>query len=133
MWTDLISCPLTLKGLSVLPDTNTMHHKLLNVYLLVSPLTLQFSSVTQLCPTLCKPMECSRPGFPAHYQLRELTQTLVHRVGDAIQSSHPLSSPYSPVFNLSQHQGLFQRVCFSHGQSIGVSASASVLPMNIQD
>ena len=78
-------------------------------------------------------MECSRPGFPAHYQLRELTQTLVHRVGDAIQSSHPLSSPYSPVFSLSQHQGLFQRVCFSHGQSIGVSASASVLPMNIQD
>ena len=108
MWTDLISCPLISKGLSVLPDTNTMQQKLLNVYLLVSPLTLQFSSVTQSCPTLCEPMEWSRPGFPAHHKLPELTQTRVHRVGDAIQSSHPLLSPYSPAFNLSQHQCLFQ-------------------------
>ena len=60
----------------------------------------QFSSVSQLCPTLCDPMDCSTPGFPVHYQLPELTQTHVHRVGDAIQPSHPLLSPSSPAFNL---------------------------------
>ena len=65
------------------------------------------SSVTQSCPTLCTPMDCSTPGFTVHYQLPELTQTQVHRVGDAIQSSHPLSSPSPPAFNLSQHQDLF--------------------------
>ena len=70
----------------------------------------QFSSVAQSCPTLCNPMDCSMPGFPIHHQLPELSQTHVHWVGDAIQSSHPLSSPSSPAFNLSQHQGLFQRV-----------------------
>ena len=90
---------------------------------------LQFSSVAQLCPTLCDPMDCSMPGFPVNHQLLEPTQTHVHRVGDAIQLSHPLSSP-SPTFNLAQHQSLFFA---SGGQSIGVSASASVLPMNIQD
>ena len=80
-------------------------------------------------------MDSSTPGFPAHHQLLELAQTHVHRVGDAIQPSHPLSSPSPPTFNLSQHQGLFQGVSLfaSGGQSIGVSASASVLPMNIQD
>ena len=67
---------------------------------------IQFSSVTQLCLTLCDPMDCSTPGFPVHHQLPELTQTHVHRVGDAIQPSHPLSSPSPPNFNLSQHQGL---------------------------
>ena len=70
----------------------------------------QFSSVAQSCPTLCDPMDCSMPGFLVHQQLPELTQTHVHRVGDAIQSSHPLSSPSPPAFNLSQHQGLFQWV-----------------------
>ena len=64
----------------------------------------QFSLVAQSCPTLCDPMDCSTPGFPVHHQLLELFQAHVHRVGDAIQPSHPLSSP-SPVFNLSQHQG----------------------------
>ena len=73
----------------------------------------QFSSVTQLCLTLCDPMNHSTPGLPVHHQLPEFTQTHVHRVGDAIQQSHPLSSP-SPAFNLSQHQGLFQWVTFSH-------------------
>ena len=63
------------------------------------------SSVAQSCPTLCNPMNRSMPGLPVHRQLPEFTQTHVHRVGDAIQPSHPLSSP-SPVFNLSQHQGL---------------------------
>ena len=67
-----------------------------------------FSSVAQSFPTLCDPMDCSMPGFPVHHQLPELTQTHVHRVGDAIQPSHPLSSPSPPAFNLSQHQGLFQ-------------------------
>ena len=67
----------------------------------------QFSSVTQYCPTLCNPMDCSTPGFPVHHQLLEFTQTHVHRVSDAIQTSHPLSSP-SPALNLSQHQGPFQ-------------------------
>ena len=73
----------------------------------------QFSSVAQLWPTLCDPMDCSTPGFPVHHQLRELTQTHVHRVRDAIQPSHPLWSPSPPAFNLSQHQGLFQRVSSS--------------------
>ena len=69
---------------------------------------LSFSSVTRSCPTLCGPMYCSMPGFLVHYQLPELTQTHVHQVSDAIQPSHPVSSPYPPAFNLSQHQGLFQ-------------------------
>ena len=68
------------------------------------------SSVTQSCPTLCNPMNCSTPGFPAHYQLLEPAQTHVHRVSDAIQPSHPLSPPSPPAFNLSQHQGLLQQV-----------------------
>ena len=72
------------------------------------------SSVAYSCPTLCDPMDCSTPGFPEHHQLRELTQTHVHQVCNAIQPSHPLSSPSSPVFNLSQHQGLFQWVGSSH-------------------
>ena len=69
---------------------------------------LQFSSVTQSCPTLCDPMNGSMPGLPVHHQLPEFTQTHVHRVGDAIQPSHPLSSPSPPAPNLSQNQGLFQ-------------------------
>ena len=70
--------------------------------------TVQFSSVAQLCLTLCDPMDCSTPGFPVHHQLLELAQTHVHEVGDAIQPSHPVLSPFPPAFNLSQHQGLFQ-------------------------
>ena len=66
------------------------------------------SSVAQLCPTLCDPMDCSTPGFLVHHQLPELAETHVHQVGDAIQPSHPLSPPSPPGFNLSQHQGLFQ-------------------------
>ena len=66
-----------------------------------------FSSVAQSCPTLCDPMNCSTPGLPVHHQLPEFTQTRVHRVSDAIQPSHPLSSP-SPAPNPSQHQSLFQ-------------------------
>ena len=74
----------------------------------------QFSSVTQSYPTLCNPMNCSMPGLPVHHQLPESTQSHVHCVGDAIQPSHPLSSPSLPAFNPSQHQGLFQWVSSSH-------------------
>ena len=96
--------------------------------------SVQFRSVVQSCPTLCNPMNRSTPGLPIHHQLPESTQTHAHRVGDAIQPSHPLSSPSPPALNPSQHQGLFQWVNSAwSGQSTGVSASASVLPMNTQD
>ena len=80
------------------------------------------------------PHGLQHPGFPVYHQLLELTQTHVHQIGDVIQPSHPLLSPSPPAFNLPQHQDLFQWQFFtSGGQIIGVSASASVLPMNIQD
>ena len=75
---------------------------------------LQFSSVSQSCLTLCDPMNCSTPGLPVHHQLPEFTQTHVHRVSDAIQPSHPPSSPSPPAPNPSQHQSLFQWVNSSH-------------------
>ena len=74
----------------------------------------QFNSVAQSCPTLCDPMDCSTPGLLVHHQLLEFTQTHVHWVSDAIQPSHPLSSPSPPAFDLSQHQGLFQWVSSLH-------------------
>jgi len=74
----------------------------------ITLLTVQFSSVAQSCLTLCNPMNRSTPGLPVHHQLPESTQTHVHRVGDAIQPSHPLLSPSPPALNLSQHQGLFK-------------------------
>ena len=73
-----------------------------------------FSSVAQSCLTLCDPMNCSTSGLPVHHQLRESTQTHVYWLGDAIQPSHPLSSPSPPTLNLSQHQGLFQWVSSLH-------------------
>ena len=79
-----------------------------------SPNQSQFSSVTQSCPTLCNPIDCSVPGLPVHHQLLEFTQTHVHWVGDGIQPSHPLLSPYPHTFNLSQHQGLFKWVRSLH-------------------
>ena len=91
--------------------------------------SVQFSSVAQSCPTLCNPMNRSTPGLPVHYQLPDFTQTHVHRVSDAIQPSHPLSSPSPPAPNPSQHQRLFQWELFTWGgQSTGVSALASFLP-----
>ena len=75
---------------------------------------VQFSSVAQSCATLCDSMDCSMPGFPVHHHLPELVQTHVHWVGDAMQTSHPLSSPSPPAFNLFQHQCLFQWVSSSH-------------------
>ena len=76
--------------------------------------SVQFSSVAQLCPSLCDPMNRSTPGLPVHHQLPEFTQTHVHRVGDAIQPSHPLLSPSPPAPNPSQHQALFQWVNSMH-------------------
>ena len=76
--------------------------------------SVQFSSVAQSCLTLCNAMNCSMPGLPVHDQLPESTQIHVHWVSDAIQSSHPLSSPSPPALNLSQLQGLFKRVSSSH-------------------
>jgi len=98
-------------------------------------LHVQFSLVTQSCPTLCNLMDCSTPGLPVHHQLPEFTQTHAYCIGDAIQPSHPLLSSSPPSFNLSQNQGLFKWVQLftSGGKSIRVSASASVLPMNTQD
>ena len=77
-------------------------------------LFVQFSSVTQSCPTLCDPMNRSTPGLPIHHKLPEFTQTHVHWVSDAIQPCHPLSSPSPPALNLSQHQGLFKWVSSWH-------------------
>ena len=97
--------------------------------------SVQFSSVAQSCLTLCNTMNRSMPGLPVHHQLLELTQMHVHWVSDAIQPSHPPSSPSPPALNLSRASGSFQmsQLFTSGGQSSGVSASTSVLPMNTQD
>ena len=83
-------------------------------------LSVQFSLVSQSCLTLCDPMNCSMPGLPVHHQLPKLAQTHVHRVGDAIQPSHLLSSPSPPAFSLSQHQSLFQWVSSLHQVAKGL-------------
>ena len=88
----------------------------------------QFSSVAQLCLTLCDPIDCSTPGFPVQDQFTEPTQTHVHWVSDAIQPSHPLSSPSPPVFNLYQHQGLFKWVISLHQVTKYWSFSVSINP-----
>ena len=93
-----------------------IHIRLLKITL-VPYLMAQFSSVTQSCLTLCNPMHCSMPDLPVHHQLLAFTQIHVHRVGDAIQQSHPLSSPSPPTFNLSQHQGLFQGASSLHQEA----------------
>ena len=96
--------------------------------------SVQFSSVAQSCRTLCNPMNCSMPGLPVHHQLPEFTQTHVLQVSDAIQPSHPLSSPSPPGPNPSEHQSFPMSQLFAWGgQSTGVSALASVLPKNTQD
>ena len=86
--------------------------------------SVQFSSITQLCPTLCDPVDCGTPGLPVHHQL-PFTQTNVYRVGDAIQPSHPLSSPFPPAPTPSQHPGLFRWVSSSH-QVANVRFAAAV-------
>ena len=89
--------------------------------------SVQFSSVAQLCPTLCNPMNCSMPSLPVYHQLPELTQIHVHRVGDAIQPSRPLSSPSPPAPNSSQHQSLFQWVNWLHQVARVMEFGISVL------
>ena len=91
------------------PDLWQWKHRVLT-----TGLPVQFSSVAQSCLTLCNPMNCNTPGLPVHHQLPKFTQTHVHRVGDAIQPSHPLSFPSPPALNSSQHQSLFQWVISSH-------------------
>ena len=82
--------------------------------------SVQFTSVAQSCPTLCDPMNRNTPGLPVHQQLPEFTQTHVHWVSDAIQPSHPLSSPSPPAPNPSQHQGLFKWISSSHQVARGL-------------
>ena len=96
---------------------------------------IQFSSVTQSCPTLCDPMNRSTPGLPGHDHLPEFTQTPVHRVGDAIQPSHPLLSPFPPApkFLPASESFPMSQLFTWGGQSTGVSALASFLPKNTQD
>ena len=96
--------------------------------------SVQISSVTLSCPTLCSPMDCSKLDFPVHHQLLQFTQTHVHRVSDGIQPSHPVI-PFSSHLQSFPASGSFQiSQLFASGvQSIGVSASTSVLPMNTQD
>ena len=93
---------------------NLNYSKKCHCYQNRTKLSVQLISVIQLCLTLCDPMDCSTPGLPVHHQFQELTQTHVHWVSDAIQLSHPLSSPSPPAFNLSQHQGLLKWVSSSH-------------------
>ena len=94
----------------------------------------QFSSLAQSCPTLCNPMNRSTPGLAVHHQHPEFTKSHVHQGSDAIQPSHPLSSPSPPAPNPSQHWSFPMSQLFAWGgHSIGVSALASVLPMNTQD
>ena len=121
VWGRMDTCIYMAEFLHCLPETIT------------TLIDYQFSSVTQSCPALWDPMNRSTPGLPVHHQLPEFTQTHIHWVGDAIQPSRPLSSP-SPAPNPSQHQSFPMSQLFTWGgQSIGVSALASVLPKNTQD
>jgi len=96
-------------------------------------LSVQFSSVAQSCLTLCDPMNRSTPDLPVHHQLPDFTQTHVHRVGDAIQPSYPLSAPSPPAPNPFRHESFPMSQLFAWGgQSIGISALASFLPKNTQ-
>ena len=81
---------------------------------LIGSLSVQFNAIAQSCPTLCDPMDHSTPGLPVHHQLQELAQTCIHWVTDAVQPSHPLSSPSPPAFNLFQNQSLSKWVSSSH-------------------
>ena len=117
-----VSCHFLLQGLFPTKGSNSRLLRLLHWQVDSLPLShmgspyeyVQFSSVTQLCLTLCNSMNCSTPGLPVHHQLLEFAQIHVHWVSDAIQPSHPLSSPSPPAPNPSQHQSLFQWVNSLH-------------------
>ena len=94
--------------------------------------SIQFNSVTQSCPTLCDPMNRSMPGLPVHHQLPEFTQTHVHRVSDAIQPSHPLSSPFPPAPNPSQHQSFSNESTLCMRWPKSWSFSFSIVPFKEQ-
>ena len=107
----MMQIPFTDKGTprGVFPFMDSLGSSQILLILFSSILSsVQYSSVAQLCPTLRDPMNRSTPGFPVHHQLPEFTQTHIHQVSDAIQTSHPLSSPSPPAPNPSQHQSLFQ-------------------------
>ena len=95
---------------------------------LLQSISLICCSVVQSCPALCDLMDCSTPGFPVLHYLLELAQTRVHWVGDLLQPSHPLSPPFPPALNISQHQGLFKWVVFSHQVPKYWSFSFSISP-----
>ena len=101
-----------------------------NYHNIANWLSVQFSLIAQSCWTLWDPIDCSTIGFPVYHHLLELAQIHVHQVGDAIQPSHPLSSPYPPALDLSQHQGLFQWVSSSHQVANYWSFSFSISPSN---
>ena len=107
------------------------HLLLITMFAAAAAKLLQFSSVAQSCPTLFDPMNCSTPGLSVHHQLLEFTQTHVHQVSDAIQPSHPLSSPSPPVPNPSQHQSLFQ--CPTLWDPIDGSPPGSAVPGILQE
>ena len=107
-------------------DTLTEIEWDLNLLVWKFSLASQFSSVAQSCPTLCDPMNRSMPGLPVHRHLPEFTQSHVHRVGDAIQPSHPLSSPSPPAPNPSQHQSLFQWVNSAQSFSFSIIPSKEI-------
>ena len=111
-WQHIIKIKKWFHGLTLCVKKQTQRHILeLFTFTLHAFINFhKFSSVAQLCSTLCESMDSSMPGFPIHHQLLEFAQTQVHWVGDAIQPSHPLSFPSPPAFNLSQHLGLFQWV-----------------------
>ena len=109
--------------------TIILFHELKPLYLTVYS-SVQFSSVTQSCLTLCDPINRSTPGLPVHHHLPEFTQTHVHRVSDAIQPSHSLSSPSPPAPYPSQHQSLFQWVNSSHEVAKYWNFSFSIIPSN---
>ena len=98
----------------MLPVHSISHSTFINEMGIIMQSSVQFSSFTQSCPTVCNPMNRSTPGLPVHHQLLEFTQTHIHRVSDAIQPSHPLSSPSPPALSPFQHQSLFQWVNSSH-------------------
>ena len=114
-WLDLLAVQGTLKSLlqhhsskaSILQHSDFYMVELSHTYM-TNGNNIQFSSVAQSCPTVYDPMDCSMPVFPVLHQLPDLAQIHVHCVSDAIQPTHPLSSPSAPAFNPAQHQSLFQ-------------------------